>query len=54
MKIEGFSDLKFQPDVWTYVAFSCDYRKGQSYLHMKTFNRSDTIDRSKEISLNYP
>ncbi len=54
MKIEGFSDLRYTRNAWTFFAISCNYRSGSAVIHLKEFNQSDTINRKKDIALNFP
>lgn len=43
MKIEGFLDIPFEKDIWTFFAISLNYQLGKVDLFVKLFNGGSGI-----------
>lgn len=54
VKIDGFTNLKFVPNVWNFFGISCSYKKGQAILFLQEFNFNISQPNSKNIELNFP
>lgn len=52
MKIDGFVNLNFKRNTWTFFAISCDYSIGQSTLYFQEYG-TQTPSSSKSVSLNF-
>ena len=52
MKIDGFVNIKFKRNQWTFFAISCDYSMGQGTLYFQEYGNL-TPPSSKSISLSF-
>ena len=53
MKIEGFTDIPWINEYWTFFAISFDYQRGEGNMYFKIFNNTSNNSQNKTFTLNY-
>ena len=51
MKIDGFVDIPYTEDTWSFFAFSCDYKRGTVSIYYKVFDLNNNNSQYKTVGL---
>ncbi len=53
MIIQGFLDIEFESDIWTFFGLSCNYQTGQVFMYMKMFDLKNKNALKKKTEINF-